>query len=776
MEHTRSAIYPKKSKKMFESISMSEIFWQFGAFAAAFLLTRARVSGNLSPFALAFAAAAPSGLSLLAAAGACLGYSFAGLGWALLLRNIAALCSAVLIRYLFHRFFGEGRNVVFVCLVPAATCLSTGFALLLSQGFTVNSALLLGSETALAGGMAWFFNTTFHTLRRGKTFFFMERQEIAALVVCCSVLLMALGGYQIWNVTPAHILGAFAVLCAAFVLGEGGGAIAGICVGMALYAAQGNGFLCAVFGVGGLLAGLFAPLGQLAAAAVFSLACALIAILEGSTGAAALLFETAASAALFVALPKRAFVTARKYLRMHEESGMLSLPDAREEEARRLHKAAQAMQAVCSCVDEVAGGLENIEPQFYQIQPEKVREQVCNACGAADFCWNERGESVQESFSQAALLLQAEGHILPKDFSKSLREACARTGELAIAFNRQQLDIAAKRSARIRVQQMRDIVSDQFRSMSSILHDLSQSCAEQTSPLPEGTKRVKQVLQKFEIPFYDVQLLRNSLGRTALRVCVARLPESLHMPKLLQALQDACGVRLEHPEHIAQEQGYILHFAQSVSYRLHLGTLQYPVGDNAVCGDYYTCFRDGHGRQLLLLSDGMGTGSRAAVDSAMAAELFMQLVLADLSPECALEIVNAALLIKSGDESLATLDVACIDLYTGKTEFYKAGAAASFVRRKHRTGALEQASLPAGILREVQFARANASLGDGDVVVLVSDGAVTDDNREILKTLRNWEGTDAAELARQIAELSANTDEALRKDDLTVIAAVLERV
>ena len=40
-----------------------------------------------------------------------------------------------------------------------------------------------------------------------------------------------------------------------------------------------------------------------------------------------------------------------------------------------------------------------------------------------------------------------------------------------------------------------------------------------------------------------------------------------------------------------------------------------------------------------------------------------------------------------------------VDLYTGKTEFLKAGAAPSFVLRSGTVGKVESMSMPAGILR-----------------------------------------------------------------------------
>lgn len=93
-----------------------------------------------------------------------------------------------------------------------------------------------------------------------------------------------------------------------------------------------------------------------------------------------------------------------------------------------------------------------------------------------------------------------------------------------------------------------------------------------------------------------------------------------------------------------------------------------------------------------------------------------------MSLDASLKLVNSALLVKSGDESLATIDITGVDLYTGKAEFYKAGAAPTFLRKSGKGGYVESSSLPVGILGGVNFEKNAVTLRDGDVIVMVSDG------------------------------------------------------
>ena len=58
--------------------------------------------------------------------------------------------------------------------------------------------------------------------------------------------------------------------------------------------------------------------------------------------------------------------------------------------------------------------------------------------------------------------------------------------------------------------------------------------------------------------------------------------------------------------------------------------------------------------------------------------LLKKLVTAGFSFDSSLELVNAALLVKSEEESLSTVDVATVDLYSGETQFLKSRSSAYF--------------------------------------------------------------------------------------------------
>jgi len=80
--------------------------------------------------------------------------------------------------------------------------------------------------------------------------------------------------------------------------------------------------------------------------------------------------------------------------------------------------------------------------------------------------------------------------------------------------------------------------------------------------------------------------------------------------------------------------------------------------------------------------------------------------------------VNSSLMIKSEDETLATLDVADFNMFTGKMKLLKAGACTTYIKKNSKLYRKDMSSLPVGILNEVKFAKEDITLNDGDIITV----------------------------------------------------------
>ncbi len=140
-------------------------------------------------------------------------------------------------------------------------------------------------------------------------------------------------------------------------------------------------------------------------------------------------------------------------------------------------------------------------------------------------------------------------------------------------------------------------------------------------------------------------------------------------------------------------------------------------------GDSYLVRELGDARLLLALSDGMGSGPRAALQSATAVTLLERLLQAAFPAETAVRTVNATLLLRAPDEAFATLDVVLVDLTAATAEFFKLGAPWGY----HLNAAGDVAVVgpdapPAGALADVPVAAVTGDLHPGDELILCTDG------------------------------------------------------
>lgn len=143
-----------------------------------------------------------------------------------------------------------------------------------------------------------------------------------------------------------------------------------------------------------------------------------------------------------------------------------------------------------------------------------------------------------------------------------------------------------------------------------------------------------------------------------------------------------------------------------------------------VSGDAFRCRLLPGDRLALLLCDGMGSGPLAAVAASAAAEHVLAWLAAGRPPADALRLGNERLLEDGDAERFATIDLAVVHLRAALIECFKMGAPASFLCHARGVREFPAGGLPAGILPHPEIRSSRGRLRPGDVVVLLSDGAV----------------------------------------------------
>ena len=270
----------------------------------------------------------------------------------------------------------------------------------------------------------------------------------------------------------------------------------------------------------------------------------------------------------------------------------------------------------------------------------------------------------------------------------------------------------------------------------------------------------------------SVSCINPPSGALRLSCTVEDIPVSTSLSRLTSELSRELEAQLLSPEIREHKNGKEMIFTRKELFKVRIGSAAASCGNQKLCGDYFECFRT-DSKAYIILSDGMGTGGRAAIDSAMTVELFSRLIRAGVSLDTALSITNTALSVKSDDESLSTLDVAEIDLFDGSTIIYKAGAAASFYTTAGRVRTVEMPSTPLGILSKVKFSRYTLRLRGGDSLIMVSDGILGCGNTWLKDEIKAFSGgPDASGFSQNVLE-TAQRKCGEKFDDMTVITVAI---
>ena len=190
-----------------------------------------------------------------------------------------------------------------------------------------------------------------------------------------------------------------------------------------------------------------------------------------------------------------------------------------------------------------------------------------------------------------------------------------------------------------------------------------------------------------------------------------------------------------------------------------------------VSGDKGTYFKTDAGVLCVILSDGMGSGEAAASDSREVIEILEGFLRAGVDPAVAMKTLNSVMLLNWG---FATVDLMCVDLFSGETCFYKYGAAPSYVSGSRGIRRIKCESFAPGLSGVAGAAPdiVRMRLKPGSTAIIASDGVVGDADDAWLRDILLSCGDDMKALARDT--LKAAERNCSYSDDMTVLAVRVE--
>ncbi|MEE1025313.1 MAG: SpoIIE family protein phosphatase [Acutalibacteraceae bacterium] len=750
------------------------VFLHICSFIGAILFSKTTVFGSFMPFGIAFAPSLPGEFSLSALFGVILG-SISTANGEPSVRYISAVIMSVAVKMLTNAFLNKTSFNIGM-FSSGIGCAFSSVVMLLTDSVSLDEVIIHISELLIAVGVAYFISLGLPIIGGTKTLSRLSTEQLCSCVACIAIALCAVASFDIFGISPARILSVMLIISASRFGRESAGAICGVVFGFAMSIVSDNMFyIIGAYALSGLLGGIFCDGGKFATCIAFLLGhITVLSGFYGSIGIAEVFSEAVIGSVLFFSLPKGAI---KKIGDFFAPAPQLARVDGlRKNMVMRMRFAGEALSDVSQTVEEVSNRLcEKNTPKLTNVFVQ-VENEACAKCGLRIHCFESRKSSTYDCLAQLCRTIHRSGEITPEDRPKEWNTRCISPDAVIESLKKHYTLYESRLAAERRITQIRQAVSDQMSGLSDMLSDMATELNRSERFDTETADRIDSVLRSMGIQPTDVCCKTDMSRRMTVEIRAPLCDDTIvNKRELITRLSRVCNRRFEVPCIVKGDTSMLITVCEKANYRVETGVSQICCKNEQLCGDSYSFFDDGRGKTVMILSDGMGCGGRAAVDSAMASGLISKLIKAGFGFDCSLKLINSAMLFKSSDESLATVDITSIDLFSGETEFYKAGTPETIIKKGRTIGRATCSSYPAGILRNVEFDRCTTVLEQKDIVVMFSDGVSSQSTEWVDEALHKYRNSSAQQIAEHIAQSAARRRDDGHEDDITVMVGIIRQ-
>lgn len=725
------------------------------------------LSGGFIPISAALAAALPTAFSAAVFAGSAvsvLAFRQTGDVAAQLLAAAVILALKILFRNtekIGSKAVGTGSAVVYII---------SGFAASIASEITAALAAAVMFRGVICGVTAYFISCEANELKeKGKLGISGEKSLCTAALYVVGI--SAMFCVSIGNFSLGRTAGIFVILAAGGRFGGAGGAVMSALTSLgAILGDSGSSQISelsrsmAVIGCAGLAGGVVSKRGRTVSAVVFTLATLFLTLFMGKLSwAASLMTDTLTAAALYALIPDRI------YMKLFN-TAVSSRQAVTEYLGKRIELAADCFSEIGKGVDKACEIL--AKKNYIQTDiGEAVCGRICRDCRNRDFCCRSDEERIKTVFRPSEKLLLMRSFITARDLPRSI-DGCTKREEIAELMNRlfsQNYELCRTQEGHLRE---KELLAEQMMSLVGYMKRAGDICSDGKIYDENYSARVCGIIHRAggnepcAAVFFDK---RGNLFISAFykgRLCVPS-------EKITEKLTDLTDRELDAPEFFPSGEFTRVCWHEEAPFAAEVGKAVL-CGRESVSGDSSAVFSDGFGVSYFIIADGMGSGSRAAIESSMACSLISRLIKAGADELTALRTVNTMLISKSADEVFTTVDMLKIDLFSGKAEFFKAGAADSFVRTGGAVRSIGNDELPLGIIPLDEPKPISVRLSDGDCAAIFSDG-IPEENLPRLRELMLSDGYSPSRCADTVVELNHSENDPFA-DDRTIIVVKLHKL
>lgn len=607
-------------------------------------------------------------------------------------------------------------------------------------------------------------------------------EELISVCILISLAIAGIGNMGIYGINLRDIIALVFILTIAYTSQGSLGAAMGMSMGAIIGITMDNMILyVALYGICGLIIGVFKETGKLISVISFLIIYAII-TLYAQEFSIVIFLEAMIASGIFLMIPRRFIekVTFEIDSDRKEDSHIqFHLANLKEEFTRRFKDFTELLGDMSGVLQSAGENNKLLLKNKSAALIENLADRVCSNCDMRNMCWKRELHSTYGSF--ADLIKSSEEGIAI--FPAHLEKKCIKKHALIKSTDELVETHMLNEMWKKRLGEGRVLLANHIGNMAQTVDEILLDFDKDMEFCGEVERSIKKALNSNSLKYKDLFCYEDRSGRVNIKLtlenchgaqyCVKEFLPIINktIGKLMSIGGEGCTINPKNNEcTVLIEETPKYHVASYVS-------LSSKEGEKYT-GDSYSFGKTKDGCYMSLISDGMGSGPGAGAESKAAVELIERFTEAGFKNMTAINAVNSIMNMKfAEDEKFATLDMNTVDLYSGDISFMKIGAVSSFIKSAKKVEEISSKTLPFGVLDKADVDIINRKVKSGDIIVTLSDG-ILEINKEqsgntgwLINYLRECKNTNPKEIAHEILEKAKELSGGKCKDDMTVLVS-----
>ncbi len=398
----------------------------------------------------------------------------------------------------------------------------------------------------------------------------------------------------------------------------------------------------------------------------------------------------------------------------------------KEQQTQKMESFAYAVNGLSDAFYTLSQPKEKMPTEEVSILEQEVTGKLCASCDSCAVCWNQNRMKRQggiRALLHAVVNHSSKEELLQEPYVDDCHKYEGMVEEALQAFGRLELNYAWYN----RLRENRYVIAQQLDAMAGLMEEWVKARVNVDKHYQKLMAGIAYEVQEKGLVVENLHIYEENK-----RLCVEAyvsskwnggIPVKHYLASVEKVVKKPMRLGKEHKSVLTQEPALMTLYEDTVFYGLQ-GIATEKKNGSLISGDSFSFFLMDDGNYHICLSDGMGSGSRANQESEMVVDLLQKFIEAGFRKETAIKLMNSAMVLQGEENTYSTLDYAMIDLYTGEMELIKIGGAATFIKRGEEVECMDEGTLPAGADVRMEVESIKKKLGNGDFLVMVTDGVI----------------------------------------------------